>query len=136
MIKIFITRDKVVRINFVDENNVFVGYNASQNCCEAFGWFISKDEKDSPFREDWTYLYGLLDGLREEDLNDYLFDTKYYVKQVSPVDDRRAKALARFRLVAQGKEPLYLHLYNVHNGYYCHGFEFGQDGQIIEEDIL
>ena len=32
------------KINFIDENNVFVGYDLGQNCCENASWFISLDD--------------------------------------------------------------------------------------------
>jgi hypothetical protein len=28
------------KINFVDKNNVFVGFDYSSNCCERFGYYI------------------------------------------------------------------------------------------------
>ena len=28
-------------INFVDENNVFVGYDLEQQCCEEADWFFT-----------------------------------------------------------------------------------------------
>ena len=29
------------RINFVDENNVALGYDYSSSCCENFGYFLN-----------------------------------------------------------------------------------------------
>ena len=30
------------KVNFVDENNVVLGYDMSQDCCERAGWFIAE----------------------------------------------------------------------------------------------
>ena len=29
-----------IKVNFVDENNVFVGYDMRQSCCEQAGYFF------------------------------------------------------------------------------------------------
>lgn len=31
------------RVNFVDENNVLLGYDMSQSCCEKAYWFIADE---------------------------------------------------------------------------------------------
>ncbi len=57
--KIFLEED--VRVNFVDKNNVFVGYSLSQNCCENADYFISKQPdgcselEEDPNIEDYTF---------------------------------------------------------------------------------
>lgn len=33
--------DKDGKVNFVDENNVIVGYDTNQHCSEHAGWFIA-----------------------------------------------------------------------------------------------
>jgi len=35
--------DKGGKVNFVDKNNVLVGYDMNSSCCEEFGWYI-RDE--------------------------------------------------------------------------------------------
>jgi hypothetical protein len=114
--KIFETYDKV---NFVDKNNVFVGYDMGQACCENAYWLISESDKYDP---EISYEDKEVDYLQytytrcESILEDYVFDTKkFYEKYYNPV----------FKLIAKGKKDLYLHLYNEHNGYYAHGFVFG-----------
>lgn len=48
--KIFESKDEC-KINFVDENNVFLGYSMGQDCCEYAEWFISDDpQNDRPDR--------------------------------------------------------------------------------------
>ncbi len=44
--------------------------------------------------------------------------------------------MAIFKIINSKKEELFLVLYNNHNGYYGHGFEFGVGENIIESDIL
>jgi hypothetical protein len=34
------------KINFVDENNVFMGYDMERSCCEVADWFISPKEEN------------------------------------------------------------------------------------------
>jgi hypothetical protein len=108
------------KVNFVDDDNVLVGYSLTQACCEHADWFISTTE-DNDVKED----NGIVD------VDGYFFDKNYFV-EVEPKkegsEDYRYSVLdeggmVRFKLVAFGKPDLFLHLYNSHNGYYGHGFE-------------
>jgi len=117
------------KVNFVDENNVLVGFDSYQDCCESFGWFL-----DSTPHEDGEIVGDLVD---EKALDGYVFDTEYFVECTSGGDEGN---MAIFRLVSRyadnttvwGKSqaaanpPVYLHLYNHHNGYYSHGFVFSK----------
>jgi len=120
--KIFDSKEEYdSKVNFVDENNVFVGYDQYQNCCENAGWYIS--DKEENVDRDW-------ENPKEEkfDLEDYRFDLTYFVEV--PLEGEYAEGgLVRFKLVsvAQGCN-LYLHIFNSHNGYYSHGFEV-KDGE-------
>jgi hypothetical protein len=68
---------------------------------------------------------------------DYRFDPDYF-EDVIPARSKYGSnvldegGMVRFRLVAEGKPDLYLHLFNSHNGYYSHGFNVegipGADG--------
>jgi|WetSurSiteA1Bulk_404760.scaffolds.fasta_scaffold207046_1 hypothetical protein len=104
------------KVNFVDDNNVFVGYDMGQSCCEYADWFISTSEKDD-IQED----KGIITGLE-----DYLFDTNYFAEVPSKVLDEGS--MVRFKLISKNKPDLYLHLFNSHNGYYSHGFEANVNG--------
>ena len=111
------------KVNFVDENNVLVGYDMAQDCCENAGWFLSLTE-DNEIKEDAV-----------DEVEGYCFDTEYFVN----VDPKREEGdryscledggMVRFRLLCQGKPDVYLHLYNAHNGYYGHGFTAEIGGQ-------
>jgi len=36
--------EKDCKINFVDEDSVFVGYDMCGQCCERFGWYIASEQ--------------------------------------------------------------------------------------------
>ena len=120
--RIFIKDDKN---NFVDENNVFLGYDDYDDCCSDGGWFLA----DKP--DEW-----LKDSFKEEpmDLPGWIFDTKYFRKFSSPEHDAEDDS-AQFRIV-NGNQEKFITLYNLHNGYYGKGFEFKIGDQIIKDDTL
>ena len=117
------------KVNFVDDNNVVLGYDLSQRCCEQAGWYISKkienfdgDIKDYEHKDiDNGVLYNLRLGC-------YTFDVTYFNDET----DFYGIPLVIFKLIPNPNitsdsdrlPPLYLHLYNCHNGYYSHGFNF------------
>lgn len=124
------------KVNFVDENNVLVGYEFGASCCENFGWYVSNkvttDLHDHIFNETaqaggWD-INQLLEG--------WTFDATFFVALDNSInhyydDSKRAV----FRMI-KGDREQFLHLYNVHNGYYSHGFEFSQDGTVIKTGCL
>lgn len=118
------------KINFVDENNVFVGYDLSQCCCEDADWIVT-DKEPSMFSD--------VDdgGLRGEDIpwQALRFDTRYF--KVLPDPDGRLDSggAVTFRMIADGLE-FFLTLYNCQNGYYGHGFEASIGGQKWQEGGL
>ena len=107
------------RVNFVDDNILFVGYDLGSQCCEWADWFIADTlQHEERERENDT-----------PDLSGYVFDRDFF-KEL-PLGDG---GMVIFRMVNGDKEK-YLHLFNCHNGYYSHGFTFsvGEDGQGIRE---
>lgn len=110
------------KVNFVDENNVLVGYSMAQHCCEQADWFISdrieKEIKDK----------------KEFDLTNYKFDINFFVESSEGEYDELNIAI--FRLINNKGSTLFLHLFNCHNGYYSHGFEFKNNNEIIKEGSL
>lgn len=119
------------KVNFVDADNVLVGYDMGQSCCEHADYFISKTEDNEPAEDN-----GIAEGLEA-----YFFDKTYFVK-VEPKKLEWGSSIlengemVRFKLVAIGKPDLFLHLYNSHNGYYGHGFEANIDGVQWESGTL
>jgi len=111
------------KVNFVDDNNVLVGYDLSQCCCEHADWFIA-DEPTSHIRgnEDLP------------DLDGFQFDTEFFEEKAERHHDAGATAI--FRMVNAAGEEKYLHLFNIHNGYYSHGFTMSVNGETIKNEVL
>ena len=69
------------------------------------------------------------------ELEDYNFDTSFF--QRSDPDKNFDEGLAIFRLLHMSDgEDLYLHLYNIHNGYYGHGFKMSLGDEELWEGYL
>jgi len=121
------------RVNFVDDNNVLVGYDLEQSCCEYADWFIA-DEPTNIIPKDKRVI--------DEDMEPYFFDTNY-VKKFEEAFDGDSKeydcldegGMVVFRLFS-GKGEKYLHLFNCHNGYYGHGFSMDVGGVSIHSGGL
>ena len=110
------------KINFVDEQNRFVGFDARQQCCESFGWFVSSNLPGATTKVD------LGKNQSKAILEDYVFDPES--APISGVIPRKggedaATHFVAFRLVSKmgQRNPLYLCLVNSHNGYYTHGIK-------------
>lgn len=105
-------------INFIDENDVFLGYVLEQSCNERSDFNISWDRKFKKKIEykDVSELDSILDG--------YLFDTHFMLKYYDSKNTDRAYAI--FRLKKNGEKNIYISLSNQHNGYYSHGFSLSQ----------
>ncbi len=122
------------KVNFADHNNVMVGYDMGQSCCEHADWFISETEDNN------------IEDKKQpnEGLEEYVFDKSYFV-EVEPAQEGSdtykysvldSGGMVRFKMVAPGKPDLFLHIYNSHNGYYGHGFEFMDGAQEIRVGSL
>lgn len=119
------------KINFVDENNVFVGYDMHQDCCEHADWFI--DEK---VWETGEYPATIEPYQQKGGYDGWMFDKEFFKEAQNP-DYRYLDegAMAIFR-IHKGTEEKFLHIFNAHNGYYGHGFEFGELGVTLREGCL
>ena len=106
------------KINFVDENNVLVGYDMDHYCCEYAGWFITKKKYNKVPSRDIEKLNKIT-----PDLTNYRFNRAFF--EIISADAYEEENILRFKLdnVDYNKPSLYLHLFNCHNGYYAHGFE-------------
>lgn len=115
------------KVNFVDDNDVFVGYDIGQDCCEHADWVILPVIT--------PYDYKTFDRKEEApDVEAYIFDKEFF-KEVES-DDLDSGGMVVFRLIAENKPDLYLHLFNCHNGYYGHGFEVKHGGETVREGSL
>jgi hypothetical protein len=121
------------KVNFVDENNVVLGYDMGASCCESFGWYVAEEIVCNPDLEDEP----------EPLWKDWVFDPAFF-KEVEPVRGEHGYSVldeggcVAFRLVRKdGREgELFLHLFNAHNGYYGHGFEFKVGDEVVRHDSL
>lgn len=108
------------KVNFVDENNVLVGFDNEDDCCAQGGWFISDKQNqwlDETFKEEAMELDG------------WNFDTNYFEDKILPGRSEYEEGGAvQFRLI-NGDEEKFLTLYNFHNGYYARGFDVTVGGQ-------
>lgn len=110
------------KINFVDKNNVLVGFDYSQCCCEDFGYFYSNDKLTEV-------------EYSEVELDPYFFD-ETFVEYPDTSSHDESKVMFKLIKRKNDKNPIYLTLYNIHNGYYSHGFEMSKDKTIIHEGSL
>ena len=114
------------KVNFVDANNVFVGYDRYQQCCEFAGWLVSDEETIS-------------DPEQSEEASDsyegYVFDVEYFKQTTPDVDSYSELNYVTFKIV-KGDSVKYLHLFNVHNGYYDHGFTYKREGEQVREGFV
>jgi hypothetical protein len=100
-------------VNFVDDNNVFVGFSMENSCCERFDYFFTR----SPEATLPEYPDGI--EVSEDTLAKYSFDPSFC--ETPYLDLMDSGGAAMFRLVCPGEDDLYLVLFNEHNGYYAHG---------------
>lgn len=108
------------KTNFVDENNVFVGFDTSQSCCEDAGYFFTKTK---PVPDVEIIDADKIDG---DDFPGYNFDTSFNEGELYP--DHDGGGSVTFRLI-DGESEMFLTLYNHHNGYYEHGWEMKSGGE-------
>lgn len=114
------------KFNFVDKNNTLVGFDASQDCCENFGWSITG-----------SIPKACTEGCEfsDEQLEPYVFDTQTKPTEMRGDDFEEGGAIS-FPLIADGLPTLYLTLFNSHNGYYSHGFTFDVGGTRVMDGSL
>ena len=121
------------KVNFVDDNNVLVGYDFAGNCCEQYGWYIHNNVSNNGGGALFTENTDR--NAINESLKDWTFDTSFFQELEEGHHGYDVHAVAVFRLV-NGDNELFLRLYNEHNGYYGHGFDFSKDGEIIRAGCL
>lgn len=138
--KIFIKDGKT---NFVDESDCYVGFDDQwSSCCESFGYYFLGDE---PTEE----TIGSVEGqeLTEFELSNFYFERSYFKEfpesygggyVVFRLVHRRLERDEVMRRRERGEQPsLYLVLFNHHNGYYSHGFDFGLvGGDVIQSSCI
>ena len=119
------------KINFVDDNNVILGYDLVRQCCEVPSWYISQDKPSS--------VDDLHDnGYCDIDAPDYNFDPNFFeAPEGGEGSNDRWTRFVIFRLVHKdGDGEAFLVLVNNHSGYYSHGFQMDVGGIPVVESCL
>lgn len=108
-------------INFIDENDIYVGFDLRCQCCEDFGWFIKDDESVDDLIEQAENS-----NLSEDiDYSGWLFDLNYFKWDSFDTGTITSADAVVFRL-KKGNKSKYLFLFNIGNGMYAHDFFFGR----------
>ncbi len=117
--------------NWVDENNSFVGYRPAtlkfdnqSCCCESFGYSYETVE---PVQVLGDYSK----ANTEIDLTAFRFDPTYFKE----IDGSEGDGDAVFKLIRDDGDPIFLRIFNHHNGYYAHGFTFKCEGHDREGSL-
>ena len=129
------------KINFVDINDVYVGFDYGASCCESFGHYFARSAESDEEIEAPT------------NLEEMLFDVSFFAEDG---DSDCYNAQARFRLVHPGRQEsdrvtrerhrrlaadggaseIFLVIFNHHTGYYGHGFEMTHGGTVVQSGCL
>lgn len=112
------------KVNFVDANNVLLGYDLETSCCEDADWFIADEITPKCIERTWE----------PEEIPGYYFDTSFFQE----IEDERefdSGGMVVFR-ITNGVNEKFIHLYNAHNGYYAHGFDFEVNGEKVKDDFI
>jgi hypothetical protein len=118
------------KVNFVDENNVVLGYDMEQSCCEDANWTVLDEEPIDKI----SYFDDLFRKNQEpEDYEGFVFD-KTYMKDLVLEGGDEGSAVC-FKMVKESEEK-FIVVYNAHNGYYSHGFEFKDNDETLREDYI
>ena len=97
--------DKDGAWNWVDKNNVVLGFRNEPDCCEIFGY---KYYTKPPTNMEEFYSF---DYTEDEVLDDFNFDTTYF--EQFPDYDGGSNVITK---IVSGDKTLYLGIYNHHNG--------------------
>jgi hypothetical protein len=130
------------KFNFVDENNVLLGYDSEEKCCERAGYFISETETIPAKMSQVTTLYEQIEN-NPINLEGFKFDTNFFKQEYSIFLEDMSEdgdvdfgyAMFKIKNDSTGKE-LFIIIYNAQNGYYSHGFTFGVGNEIFKSDML
>ena len=120
------------RVNFVDGNNMFVGFDNLRSCCESFGYVFS-DNLPTEFK--CENLGGANECETLDDLERWSFDTTKMPIDLPAADGHIGGGVA-VKIIRDDGESKYLILYNFHNGYYSHGFEIKKGAMKIVDGSI
>lgn len=137
--RVFTRRDQDAwgeKINFADENNLLVGFDNDGCCCEKWGYFFSSkpeqhvgSEKEFEMSDEAVAAYSFVDE-EPKKYGENAVDPEY---GCSLYDGGMA---VQFRLRDDTGNEAYLVLYNIHNGYYSHGFTFHRNADSENKELI
>ena len=125
MIRVF---EKDGKINFVDSNDRFIGFDYERSWCEEFDWSVEKNPENLFSRIERHCLQPNKDKEVLKEL--VLGSDEPYIINHEELDQGSAVAFSLINPHKPKKRSHFLVLYNVHNGYYSHGFTWGQEKYI------
>ena len=129
--EIFDFNDKV---NFIDENNVFVGFSTRIDCCENCFWWLCTDwTRAKKIDNCKKIIEGSISELNEK-LKGFVFNTNFF-RQYKGEDRFEEGGAVVFKLMKKNKR-IFLILENHHNGYYSHGFELMDNDELIQDGYI
>jgi len=105
-------------VNFIDENDVFLGYSLDNSCCSHSAFELTWDKAGKK-----KINFSNFDEINEI-IKGYEFDTKYMDKHFDEKDN--SYGFAVFRMTRKGASNIYVVLKNHHNGNYWNGFELSK----------
>ena len=123
-------------VNFIDENDLYIGWDDQQCCCEHADYFIS-DEWNTP-------AYACPQTIPVPDLSGWNFVDPRILpdtfKEIEDAECDEGRHLA-FMIVHSEYGIKWLHFFNAHNGYYGHELLLGEyhngaKGEKIKEEYL
>lgn len=119
------------KVNFIDENNVLLGYDIDQKCCEHAGYIVL-DEEPTKYKTSES-------SETIEEINNRLKGFTFNVEYFKTIDDDSGCCDGNENVVfkaTNADKSIYILLFNCHNGYYSHGFFFKTNDVIIKEDSI
>lgn len=125
------------KVNFIDSNNVVLGYDMEVQCCERFGFFMWEDQRfNRDYKEIPTHHYY---PPGQYEIEGKVFDREFYEETILKDEDdwNERQVVAIFRLCNEEdlkhwpNSGIFIHIYNLHNGYYKHGFNFQHAEEVI-----
>jgi hypothetical protein len=143
--KLFVTGHSV---NWVDKNNRMAGYTLERDCCEYSGFYVSNAEDEVTGEHSvLNYRGNCVVPYRElnEEINkvaanafweSWDFTGNYRINSVRTGEDEEGRRTVAFEIENQNNEKKWLILFNDHNGWYSHGFQFKKGDEVIAEGEL
>ena len=129
------------KINFVDINDVYVGFDNYASCCETFGHYFassaeSSDELEAPVNLE-EMIFDVSFFAEGGGSDTYDAQARFRLVQPSRVETDRVTRERERKLAAEGGvSEIFLVIYNHHNGYYGHGFEMKHGGTVVQSGCL